>query len=322
MAAGVVVASAGMAAAQPEVEPDETFATPPSTPPETTPQDQGKESKYGFGAIDYTLHMYSSYEDSAGLKSSDGEVSIGRVGAEFDATMPASETVRLRLRAAAEYANFDFDGVSKLSLQGRTPVEELSSYKFGLGIEQQIDEHWSWLGRGMLRDGIEGGANVADGLAGDLTAGMMYQVRPGVRIGLGGTVFWRVEDYTRFLPVPFVDLDLALTEHWRIVLTIPEWGGFVYKPSRDFSMNIGVGVRWQDYRLSSNNQVPNGVFREVSFPAMVEVNWRFAEAWTLEAGVGSNLYQRLDLNDQDGNSVADSRTDFAPLFLLGVKWNF
>ena len=173
IAAGLVVASAGIAAAQPEVEPDETFATPPSTPPETVPAEQGKGSKYGFGAIDYTLRGYSSYEDSAGLKSGDGTVSIGRIGAEFDATMPASETVRLRLRAAAEYANFDFDGVSNLSLQGATPFEEVSSYRFGLGIEQQIDEHWSWLGRCMLRDGIQGGAKVSDGLGGDLTAGVI-----------------------------------------------------------------------------------------------------------------------------------------------------
>jgi hypothetical protein len=250
-------------------------------------------------------------------------VSVLRVGVDFDATMPVNKTTRLRLSAGSEYVNFDFRGQTDLSLDGRTPFEELSNHHFGLGIEQGFaDSKWSWLARGMVRDGVEGGAKMIDGVAGDLTAGVLYELSPGAKIGIGATVFWRVQDFTRYLPIPFVDLDLALNDHWRIVLTVPQWGGFVYKPSRDFTLKMGVGVRYQDYRLSSNNQVPEGVFREFSLPAMVEADWRFAEAWTLQAGAGSNLYQRLDINNKNGDDVVRAETQWAPLFMLGVRWDF
>lgn len=320
MTAGVILASAGAVLAQPDDQPDSEALKLAN--PAATPEAKPEASPFGFGAIDYTLRAYTSYQTDAGLRSDNGEVAVGRAGLDFKADMPIDAKSILRLKAGAEYSNFDWANVQKLSVNGGDPPEELSSYKLGVGYERQIDETWSFLGRAMLRDGIEGGAKFTDGIAGDITGGVMYQARPGVKIGVGMTAFWRIEDYTRFLPVPFVDLDLALSEHWRIVMTIPEWAGFVYKPSNEFSLDVGVGVRWQDYRLSANNAVPEGVFREFSLPAMVDVNWKFAPAWTLQAGVGTNLYQRFDLNDKDGNDVAHATTDLSPIFLLGVQWNF
>jgi hypothetical protein len=308
---------------QPGSQPDQPavdLATPAAPVPE--PETMPGASPFGLGATDYSLRAYSTYEDSAVVRSDPGEVSVWRAGLDFSATMPIDAKSRLRLRAGAEYANFSFQNERRLSPNGGTPVEELSSYRLGVGYERQLDEDWSVLGRVMLRDGVEGGAKVIDGIGGDLTAGVLWQQQPGIRIGLGMTAFWRVEDYTQFLPVPFVDLDMALNEHWRVVLTIPEWAGFVYKPSNVLSVKMGVGVHWQDYRLSSNNPVPEGVFREFSVPAMVEASWRFAPEWSLQAGIGTNIYQRFDLNDKEGNDVTDATTDFAPLFMLGVQWDF
>lgn len=318
LAGAGLAAGAGGAMAQPDDQPDEPIVQLVEPKPETKPG----VSPYGFGATEYTLRAYTSYEDGAQLKSDPGEVSVFRAGMDFSATMPVDEASRLRLRAGAEYSNFDFKSEQKIAVNGVSPVEELSSYKLGLGYERDLGDQWSIIGRGMLRDGIEGGAKVVDGLAGDISGGVLWEQQPGIKIGIGMTAFWRVGDYTRFLPVPLVDIDKSLSEHWKVVVTIPEWAGFVYTPSNVLTLNLGVGVRWQDYRLSANNPTPEGVFREFSLPAMAEVNWEFAPQWKLQAGVGTNLYERFDLNDKDGNDVAHTSTSFAPLFLLGIQWDF
>jgi hypothetical protein len=288
---------------------------PPQAEAETT-------SAYGLKAIDYSLTGYTSYEVEANLEADPGRVSVFRAGFKFDADMPLSENTRLRFKAGSEYVNFNFQGEQFLNDGAATPVEELSNHHLSLGIDQQIGNGWSWVGRAMLRDGVEGGAKVLDGLGGDISGGMLYEIRPGVRIGFGGTAFFRVEDYTRFLPIPLIDARWALNENWVLYAVMPEGAGFRYEASRDFALDIGVSAVWQDYRLSGNHQAPEGVFREFSVPLMLTADWRFAEAWSLHMGIGTNLVQRLDINDQNGMDVAGSRTDLAPLLKFGVKWVF
>ncbi len=334
-AVSALLAAGGSAWAQqePQQQPEQSqppAATPPAAPepvptPATPPQTEpspAAPSPFGLGAIDYHLRAYSSYEIDAGINHDPGEVSVFRAGAEFDAALPIDEHSRMRLEAHSEYVNFDFNNENKFNVGGKTAIEEASNHDLRLTYEHSYDNKWSWLVSAAGHDGLQGGANAADGLSGDISAGAMYEIAPGFRLGGGLLVWWPVEHDMYILPVPYVSSDVALTDHWRLVLNIPRWGGFVYSPSRDVSLRFGVALRYNEYRLSDTSSVPEGVFREYAFPATAELDWRFAPAWTLQAGIGTNLYQRFNLDDKSGHDVSTGHTDLAPTFSLGVTWSF
>lgn len=291
-------------------------------PPPAIEEREGPAGAFGLGSTDYTLRLRTSWEPHTEFQNQDATVKVWRSGAEFTAAAPLSESWRVRLRADSEYSNWNFDGTTGLAPGTAVPFEEISTHGISLGVENLVNDRWSWTAQGRIEVGLEGEAKGIDGVSGLVGAGVLYQVQPGLKVGGGALVIFPVEEYTRVLPLPLLDAQLELSERWMLTASLPQSAGVRYTPDRDFFVELGVRVRYKRYRLSADNPTPEGVFREFAVPLTLEVNWRFDPAWTLQAGFGVNLYQQLTMDDKDGFELAQEKTDPSAIFSLGLKWDF
>jgi hypothetical protein len=322
-ALGRLLIAAGAAVvmiAAPVVAQDDEADQPAPAP--GIPEKEAGPGGYGLEATDYSLRLRTSWEPHTDFKDSNATVKVWRAGAEFTAVAPLNERWRVRLRADSEYSNWNFDGPTGLAPGSAVPFEEISTHGISLGVENAINDKWSWTGQGRIEVGLEGEAKAWDGVSGELGGGVLYQAASNVKLGVGLAVLFPIEEYTRVVPLPLVDAEVELTEHLLITASLPRSLALRYAPDRDFFMDLGVRVRYKSYRMSGDNATPEGVFREFAVPLMLEANWRFEPAWTLQAGIGTNIYQRLEMDDREGFEQGRERTRASAIFSLGLKWDF
>jgi hypothetical protein len=116
-------------------------------------------------------------------------------------------------------------------------------------------------------------------------------------------IVWKIDDKTTFYTRErSATLDLKVAERCNVYLR---------------AAYIGEG-----YRLTDSNPASGGVFRERSIPITVGTTWRACDNFTLDLGVGVNVWRRLRVDNSVGSKIGQVETQPNAIFTIGGQITF
>jgi hypothetical protein len=173
----------------------------------------------------------------------------------------------------------------------------------------------------FLEDGADSGKSLVYGAV----LGMSWSFGPDRRIGLGLSVFSRLEQVS-VLPFPFVDW--RLTSRLRLINPLPAGptGGagleLAFDPGGGFTLGGGGAYRNIRFRLRGGGPYPGGIGAEHAILAFVHAGVRLWRVVMLDGYAGAVLGGALRVEDSGGHGISERAFDPAPLVGATVTGRF
>lgn len=309
----MLLVSAGMASAQPgqgEGGPDGTLVS-----------GEG-ERDAGRSRLGVSVTGTSEYAFSAGLDGG-GDLSVTRLGAEVAVSGVIDDRNRVILSFGNEFSFYDLSGTALIPGDSDGLLEETYDSGVGLAWISRIDDAWSVLVRGSVDAAGESGADFGDSLTYGGLVVVSNQITPNLRLGAGVIARTRLEDDA--LVVPIVAVDWVFAEGWTVTTSGATGGAGIevrYELTEEVTLTLGGGWRSDDYRLSDDNPLPEGVVRHDRVPVAAGVIYRPSRRIEIVARGGAHVWQRLEVLDGSGDEIADADGDAAPFVSLDLSFRF
>ncbi|MFG0326307.1 MAG: DUF6268 family outer membrane beta-barrel protein [Phycisphaerales bacterium JB037] len=309
----MLLVSAGMASAQPAQgggEPDGTLIT-----------DEGERvaarSRLGVSITGRSVYAFPSGLDGG------GDLSVTRLGADVAVSGAIDDRNRLIASFNNEFSFYDLSGTALIPGDSDGLLEETYDSGVGLAWISQIDDAWSVLVRGSVDAAGESGADFGDSLTYGGLVVVSNQITPNLRLGAGVIARTRLEDDA--LVVPIVAIDWIVADGWTVTTGGASGGAGIevrYELTEEVTLTLAGGWRSDDYRLSDDNPLPDGVVRHDRVPVAAGVIYRPSRRIEIVARGGAHVWQRLEVLDGSGDEIADANGDAAPFISLDLSFRF
>jgi hypothetical protein len=267
------------------------------------------------------IHQFSAdIEDDT--NATDGELEVTRTFARAGVGFDLNPDMDLGLSLGWEGGFYHWDKGNPLSLgTGRRPWNSVQGVEIGTSLGWRLSDEW----------GIRAGVNV--GFAGENDVdiddaftvggllGATYRFNDGFMLGGGVLVSSRIEDDALVIPLIFVD--------WRISETLrltnlaapaafPTGAGLelVCEPTTGWQFAIGGQYESRRFRLDGDGPAVDGVGDDATFALFGRVGFKPTSNLRFDAVVGGMAWQRLRLDDRDGNRLAEADVD--PSLFVGL----
>ncbi len=243
-----------------------------------------------------------------------GDLGVFSLFSYADVSKQINEKWGIGLGLKYQFDNYDFSGLTAFYVP--RPWKEVQHAGISVPIFYTLNNKWEFILIPQGQFSGEFGARFGDGLVYGGGAAVRYSFGPKTRVGIGVAAYYYLEQARVF---PFLVLNLNLTE--RITLTNPFHlspagpAGVVasYKLNRQWDIGVGGAIRSYRFRLDYDGPIPNGIGEYESFPLFVRLAYKpFPEA-TIAIYGGLSVYNRLRVEDRDGNRLYESSQDVAPL---------
>jgi hypothetical protein len=77
-----------------------------------------------------------------------------------------------------------------------------------------------------------------------------------------------------------------------------------------------------DFRLDDDEPVPKGVGRYERLPVGLDVTWHVSKQLGISVYGGAHVWQQYELDNENGDELAQDDADIAPFLGAGVEWKF
>lgn len=311
--------------------------------PVTTDVSELKESS-GFGPVQYTFQPYITHQTSAGAADASGTVTSTRGGADLLASFRANDRTYVTLMFGGEYVNYNFEEDAGLPIGSIPPLGAASEVSAALLVNRVLNDSWTITGGGFISAAWEDGADLNDALTGGGLGGFQYRINPNLSLGLGLVVANQLEGSMRVLPVPLIDAHYSISSQWDFSASTLEGAALTFSPADQDVWRIRFGLNWEysEYRLDDGDPhtvvvgggsgpgtttfvqgtAPDGVLSELRVPISAMLQWDFAQGWTAELGVETNVVHEFDVEDLNGEHIANQNFGMSPVFRFGVRGTF
>lgn len=241
---------------------------------------------------------------------------------EFDVVWFASQQTRVVFQFSNEFAFYDFDDARSLDPVAGDPVGSFNRQNIDVLATHNLDRRWSVLVLGGLGLARERNADVGDSVVWRAGVGTAYQATDNISIGVSLVASAEQEGNVEILPLPVVDATFQLDERWSLRLGTIAGAVLTYQMNDELAFRLRSGYNERNYRLDDEGPAPEGVFQDKSVDLRLGVNWQPAPGLEIDAGVGSQLWRRFKLKDQDGNRLRRAETDPTVMLFAGVSYRF
>jgi hypothetical protein len=264
----------------------------------------------GYGATD------------ADFDSGPGSVRRTVAGATIGTTITMSPRFQLRLDGRGEYRHYEFSDAAQFDPVNGEPFDSLyRAYVDGLGLFQATDQWQMALGARISSQG-ESDADVNDTLAARLFAGPIYKVNDDLSFGLGVLVQSRLEDTPIIVPAPLVTYRFQFNPAYSVHLNAFEGIELRYDPSERFGMALEFDWEYNEFRLDDDGFASDGVFREAAVRVGLSAGWRPTPRLDLTAGIGSFVWQEVELLDAGGDELSQDNLTPSAYVSVGLRYRF
>jgi hypothetical protein len=256
------------------------------------------------------LYQFDAEIDSGGEFSVAGAVT--RVGV----LAPLGQSARAGVGFNYDYLHYRFDAPAAFG--GAAPWDNVERVGVSVPLFFRGSERWSWSLTPSADYFREKGADWDDALSYGATFAVTREFASG-RIGLGAGVFSQLEKTRAF---PFIAIDYKFNERWRLTNPLAAGptgpAGLELKYALGSDWELGAGGAWRSYRfrLDDKGIGPAGVGEEQTVIGFLHLGRSFERSVTLDLYAGATFAGELRVEDSNGNELAT--TDFDPAPLLGV----
>lgn len=266
---------------------------------------------------------------NASADSSTGGRSRGRFGGQLDsysldasvtAAIPVDESTDATLTLGQTSTAYLFDSFGSFGGGRNDPIDYGLRYGLSGTITHAIDREWMAFGGAAVNSTGEVGADFDETLTFGGYAGLMYHVHEDLSVGVALGGFSQLEDDFSFFPVP--TLHWQIDDYWRLVVgggtTTGQPGAEITYHLND-AWEVGLSATYdrKQFRLEDDNDdVPGGVFEDVSVPIALLVTWQPEPNLKVSGSIGSMVYREVNLQSDTGDGQGEAA--ISPSFLVGI----
>jgi hypothetical protein len=304
------------AAAQQPVQPSHTQpgtaadATEPAPPERVAPP-------AGERPITFSLSARTRLGFSSEFDDEEGELAVSRVGGELGVGIPAGDRGQLQLSLDYEYSNYDFSDTTFIA-GSDSPFRDIHRTFFSARYSRQASRQLAWFVGATAGVAFEEGASIGDSWEYGAFGGVKYYLSEKLAIGLGVGFVTQLEDDPLIFPAPVFEWNFA--EDWSLSAGGRPGLTLAYDYSDELSFSLSAFYESRDFRLDEDGPVPDGVGRERQVPITLGVQFRPAPAFEIALAAGVNLARTIEIEDEDGDEVADVDADPSPF--LGFQFTY
>ena len=236
---------------------------------------------------------------------------------------PIGDRQRAGLTISYDYTAYDFSSPGVLG-QAK-PWTDVQHLGVGPMLLLLGPAPWSFLVHPSVDFFLEEGADWGKSLIYGGVLGVSRNFGPDRRIGLGVSVFYRLEQVS-VIPFPFVDW--RLTDRLRLVnpLQAGPTGGagleLAFEPGERFTLGGGAAYRSIRFRLRGDGPFPSGIGEQHAFLAFAHAGVRLGRIFTVDGYAGALLDGALLVEDSGGHRISERSFDPAPLVGATVTGRF
>jgi hypothetical protein len=310
-AALCLLAAASCAAAQ-------DAPTPP--PPPTPPPEAAARPRF--------LYTVGQSIDAASVPHLDGggKATTALSRTDFSLAWLAGERTRAVLDVSNEFAFYDFDGAFKLDPVEGAPFGSFTRQNIDVLVTHRITPRWVLLGVGGVGVARERNADVGDAYVWRAGIGATYYLTRDIALGASLLANSQLEGDFEILPLPQIDATFSFDEQWSLKVATIGGATLAYQASDELAFTLKAGYQERQYRLDDEGFAPRGVFQDKSIDLMLGVLWQpdlgGAGGLDITAGVGSQLWRRFKIKDEDGNRLSRVETDPTLVLHAGLSYSF
>lgn len=263
---------------------------------------------WGFGIEAGGVHRADASLDEGGEFSRDSLV------VRLSAT---HRSPKLSAGIALGYEHDSYDFSDAAGLGGAAPWEDVRSVRLSLPVIYRASDAWGLFVLPTLRYTAEQDADLDDGRETGLLAAASYRFSDRLTIGPGIGVFSEIEGGNDVFPILLVD--------WKITDTLSLETGrglaasrgpgvtLRWRPAGAWTFSLGARYEKRRFRLADDGPAPDGVGEEKAVPVALGAEYAFGRNARLSLLAGAEFAGSLRLEDDEGNRIADSDFDTAPL---------
>jgi hypothetical protein len=265
--------------------------------------------------IQASFSLGGSYTFDADLDNDLGSISIWRAGSELGLRFPAAGKITFNAGIASEFSWYTFDpdlGGFLDDLGDATA--EVALARLSLGATIELSDDWSLLVSGNGVAAGEYDADFGDSLTGGGAIAAIYRASDTLSFTFGVAGESVIEDDANIIPL--LGFDWRFAEQWRVGVRGP--GAFLtYSPTKQWDFTLQGSYERRDYRLSDDNPISDGVFRDKRFVVGVQAQWTPAQWLSLRAEAGVVAWAELEFDDRNGDHL--DKTELDPTGYAGVS---
>lgn len=223
------------------------------------------------------------------------------------------------------YAYYDNRFTEANAFGAAAPWSNVERVGLSVPVFVRTDDAWAYLVTPSVDYFHERGAEWSESLTygAILSAARSFSSRNRVGFGLG--VYQQLEEVRAF---PFLVVDWQLTDRLRLNNPLPAGptgpAGLElnYRASVRWEVGMGAAYRRVRFRLRDDGAFPGGVGEESGVIAFLHAATRFGEDVSLDLYGGALLGGELQVEDSNGDNIAQHGFDSAPLLGATVRVRF
>lgn len=260
----------------------------------------------------FSVRPFASHTFEADLNDSPGSSSVTHAGAGAILLAPVTESVAFSFATLVEYSRYHFSGLA--APLGDRILDDALILRLAPGAEVKIDEDWSVSGGPIVTFSGDPNVDIGDALTYGGFVSAKYKFSDTFKLAFGVLANTQLEESVFVIPLLGIEWqitpDLALTT---------DGPGLRLEQRLPNNITLGVSALYEDrdFRLNSDQSVPEGVLRDTRVPVALELGWRATDRVTLRFTAGAIAYQRFIVDDRDGNRVARATGD--PTAFVGLN---
>ena len=262
------------------------------------------------------------YQGDADLDKG-GSYSSSRFNIEVGHGYGWSSRTSVSLALSYTNDNYSFAENKQGGFSAGAPWDTVHTYSISAPVRMEMSESWSVLLIPSIRSTGESSAEFEDTVTGGAIAGFAYRFGDRLTIGPGLGVLSQLEESVSVFP--FLVIDWQITDRLSLEtgrgLAATQGPGLTltYRPDEHWSFGVGGRYEKLRFRLDEAGDIPGGIGEETSIPLFFSCSYDFTRKVRLSFVGGVEAGAELQVEDAEGNTIAEESAD--PSFFGGMTFN-
>jgi hypothetical protein len=230
-----------------------------------------------------------------------------------------NENLQIGLGVNYEFDDFDFTG---LNFYAPRPWSEVHTFGGAVPVLYTMSDKWSLLLVPVIQAAGEPKADWSRSLIYGGAAAAVYSFGKDRTIGLG---VGGVNNLAEASVFPFVLVNWKFNEQFRLATTYragPAGPGGIelsYTPIKKLEFALGGTYLSKRFRLSSTNDIPNGIGEYDTIPLFARLSYRILPVVDVSLYGGASVYNYILVDDHRGDRLFHTHQNVAPFMGIGLS---
>lgn len=232
----------------------------------------------------------------------------------------------LSVGVKAHFDLYDRDFSGSQGFAALQPWDETSHFGVTGAISKRTGYGWSYGIRPFISWASESGDLDTDALSYGVGFAALAGLSAERRAGLGARVTREIDDSFGFSPVLIVDW--KFNDHWSLAnprepsFTVPAGLEIRYRHDERWQFALAGVYQSSEFRLDESTLAPGGIGEASGFLSFLRLSRQLNPQLSINGYAGAMFGGKLQVDNAQGDEIASSKFDTAPLAALSVEGNF